>query len=138
MGLCRVNPIVDLYNAISLRYAVPVGGENLNAYVGQPRLTIADGSEAFDTMKDGNPITESPDRGEVVWRDDQGVTCRRWNWRQGVRTRLNPGARRMWFILESLGPMPIEALHQASEEFVAGVKAMSAAARIETALLTAC
>jgi DNA/RNA-binding domain of Phe-tRNA-synthetase-like protein len=136
-SLPRVNPIVDLYNAISLRYGVPVGGENLDAYVGQPRLTIADGSEVFDTIKDGGPAVESPDRGEVVWRDDQGVTCRRWNWRQGVRTRLNPDARRMWFILESLGPMPIEALHMASENFVAGLKAASPGARIETNLLTA-
>lgn len=136
-SLPRVNPIVDLYNAISLRYAVPVGGENPDAYVGQPRLTIADGSETFDTMKDGGPAVESPERGEVVWCDDLGVTCRRWNWRQGVRTRLNPGARRMWFILESLGPMPIEALNQASEEFTAGLKAMSAHARIEARFLTA-
>jgi DNA/RNA-binding domain of Phe-tRNA-synthetase-like protein len=135
--LPRVNPVVDLYNAISLRYAVPVGGENLDAYVGQPRLTIADGSESFDTVKDGSPAVESPERGEVVWRDDQGVTCRRWNWRQGVRTRLDPGARRMWFILESLGPMPVEFLHQATEAFTFGLKAMSAGARIESNLLQA-
>jgi DNA/RNA-binding domain of Phe-tRNA-synthetase-like protein len=136
-SLPRVNPIVDLYNSISLRYAVPVGGENLDAYIGSPRLTIADGTETFDTMKDGNPAVETPDSGEVVWRDDQGVTCRRWNWRQGVRTRLNPGAKRMWFILESLGPMPIEALHQATDDFTAGLKAISANAQIEATLLTA-
>lgn len=48
--LSTINPIVDLYNAISLKYAVPVGGENFDAYVGRPHLTIADGSETFDTM----------------------------------------------------------------------------------------
>lgn len=136
-ALPRVNPIVDLYNAISLQYAVPVGGENLDAYIGQPRLTIADGSEAFDTIKDGSPAVESPDPGEVVWRDDQGVTCRRWNWRQGVRTRLNPDARRMWFILESLAPMPLEALHEASDKLVAGLQKMSPNARIQASLLVA-
>ena len=49
----------------------------------------------------------------MVWRDDLGVTCRRWNWRQGVRTRLDASARRMWFILESLPEMPLAALHEA-------------------------
>jgi DNA/RNA-binding domain of Phe-tRNA-synthetase-like protein len=136
-SLPRVNPIVDLYNAISLRYAVPVGGENLDAYIGSPRLTIADGTETFDTMKDGSLAVETPEHGEVIWRDDHGVTCRRWNWRQGVRTRLNPGAQRIWFILESLGPMPIEALHQASDEFIAGLKAISVNARVEAILLKA-
>lgn len=136
-ALPRVNPVVDLYNAISLRYAIPVGGENLDAYVGTPRLTIADGSEAFDTVKDGNPAVESPEAGEVVWRDDQGVTCRRWNWRQGVRTRLNADARRMWFILESLGPMPIEALHEAHDRLVGGLQEMSPGSRVETSLIKA-
>jgi DNA/RNA-binding domain of Phe-tRNA-synthetase-like protein len=134
-ALPRVNPVVDLYNAISLRYAIPVGGENLDAYAGEPRLTIADGTEAFDTMKDGAPAVEAPDKGEVVWRDDQGVTCRRWNWRQGVRTRLNADARRMWFILESLAPMPIEALQEASDKLVAGLRALSPQAQIEARLI---
>lgn len=134
--LPRVNPVVDLYNAISLKFAVPVGGENLDAYVGAPRLTIADGSEAFDTIRDGNPLVEAPEPKEVIWRDDRGVTCRRWNWRQGVRTRLDADARRMWFILESLAPMPLDALQAAGSELAAGLAAMSPGARIETNLLT--
>jgi len=134
-ALPRVNPVVDLYNAISLQYAIPVGGENLDAYAGAPRLTIADGTEAFDTMKDGAPAVEAPEKGEVIWRDDQGVTCRRWNWRQGVRTRLNADARRMWFILESLVPMPIEALQEAGDKLVAGLRAMSPQAQIDACLI---
>jgi DNA/RNA-binding domain of Phe-tRNA-synthetase-like protein len=136
-ALPRVNPVVDLYNAISLQYAIPVGGENLDAYIGTPRLTLAGGTEAFDTMKDGNPVVEASDAGEVVWRDDQGVTCRRWNWRQGVRTRLNADARRMWFILESLGAMPLEALHEARDRLVGGLQEMSPGARIEASLIAA-
>lgn len=111
--LPTINPVVDIYNAISLRYAVPVGGENLAAYVGLPRLTIADGSEAFDTMANGAPVIERPLPGEVVWRDDVGVTCRRWNWRQGTRTRLNGDEGAMWFVLEALAGMPRDALGEA-------------------------
>ncbi len=112
-GLPAINPVVDLYNAISLRYAVPVGGENLSAYVGVPRLMIADGSEPFDTMANGEPVIEHPSPGEVIWRDDLGVTCRRWNWRQGTRTRLNGDERSMWFVLEALAGMPHHALQEA-------------------------
>lgn len=120
-GLPAINPVVDLYNAVSLRYAVPVGGENHDAYVGRPLLTIADGSENFDTMMNGEAVIEHPAPGEVIWRDDIGVTCRRWNWRQGTRTRLDSASRRMWFILESLGAMPDEALAEAGDVFCEGL-----------------
>jgi DNA/RNA-binding domain of Phe-tRNA-synthetase-like protein len=134
-NLPSIDPVVDLYNAISVQFAIPVGGENLAAYAGTPRLVIADGSETFDTMKDGASAHESPEAGEVIWRDDLGVTCRRWNWRQGVRTRLDAEAQRMWFILESLPEMPLEALHEAGDQFVAGLLAMMPGARAETLLV---
>lgn len=52
--------MVDLYNAISVQFAIPVGGENLAAYAGTPRLVVADGSETFDTLKNGEALDESP------------------------------------------------------------------------------
>lgn len=133
--LTGLDPIVDLYNAVSLRYAIPVGGENLAAYVGTPRLTLADASEKFDTMKEGLPAYESPESGEVIWRDDVGVTCRRWNWRQGVRTRLSVESQQMWFILESLPEMPLAALHDAGDMLIEGLLAMMPGAEIQRQLI---
>ncbi|WP_313466006.1 B3/B4 domain-containing protein, partial [Pseudomonas nitroreducens] len=130
-----IDPVVDLYNAISVQFAIPVGGENLAAYAGTPRLVIADGNELFDTMKDGAPAHESPESGEVIWRDDLGVTCRRWNWRQGVRTRLGADAQQMWFILESLPQMPLEALREAGDQLIAGLQAMMPGAKAEAQLV---
>ncbi|MHA6313764.1 B3/B4 domain-containing protein [Pantoea sp. S-LA4] len=136
-GMPAIDPVVDLYNAISIQYALPVGGENIAAYVGAPRLAIADGSESFDTVKEGEVVFESPEPGEVIWRDDQGVTCRRWNWRQGVRTRLDAQARQMWFILESLPEMPLTALQQASDDLVSGLQQMMPDAQISARLIDA-
>lgn len=133
--LQSLDPVVDLYNAISIQYAVPVGGENLSTYIGTPRLVVADGTELFDTIKEGQPAQEAPESGEVIWRDDVGVTCRRWNWRQGVRTRLSSEARRMWFILESLPAMPAPALHEAGERLVEGLHLMMPDASISTKLV---
>ena len=129
--------VVDLYNGLSLKYAAPFGGEDADAYAGAPRLIRARGDEAFDTMKDGVAATEAPEPGEVVWRDDLGVTCRRWNWRQGVRTRLGPGAKRMWFIIEALGPMPPAALTAAGEELGGLMGEVFPGARVETTRLGA-
>ncbi|MCW9458464.1 B3/4 domain-containing protein [Klebsiella michiganensis] len=133
--MAAIDPIVDLYNAVSLRYAVPVGGENLAAYVGAPHLKLADGSEPFDTVKEGQIVHEYPDAGEVVWGDDRGVTCRRWNWRQGVRTRLSVESPRMWFILESLPEMPLSALQEAGEMLSNGLLEMMPEATIRSQLI---
>lgn len=130
-----LDPVVDLYNAVSLRYAIPVGGENISAYQGAPRLTIAEGTEPFDTIKEGASVIEYPSPGEVVWRDDVGVTCRRWNWRQGIRTRLSVEAQQMWFILESLPQMPLEKLHEAGRMLTDGLEEMMPGLRFEVALI---
>ncbi|MFV3416014.1 B3/B4 domain-containing protein [Pseudomonas nitroreducens] len=134
-SLPSIDPVVDLYNAVSVQFAIPVGGENLAAYSGTPRLMVAEGCETFDTMKEGAPAHKSPDPGEVIWRDDIGVTCRRWNWRQGVRTRLDAEAQHMWFILESLPEMPLQALHEAGKQLVAGLQAMMPGATAEVRLV---
>lgn len=130
-----IDPVVDLYNAVSLRYAVPVGGEDLTAYRGAPRLVLAEGTEAFDIVKEGTAAVEHPDAGEVIWRDDLGVTCRRWNWRQGIRTRLSVTDPHMWFILESLPAMPIDALHAAGKMLTDGLQAMMPGLIFETRLI---
>lgn len=133
--LPRINAIVDLYNTLSVQYVLPIGGEDLAAYVGRPRLIRATGTEQFDTTRDGQSCVETVDRGEVVWRDDIGVTCRRWNWRQSTRTRLTVDTMEMWFILERLEPMPLPALHEAGEALVHGVRHHAPTAEISVTLI---
>jgi DNA/RNA-binding domain of Phe-tRNA-synthetase-like protein len=103
-GLPRINRLTDLYNAVSVLHEVPVGGEDLDGYVGPACLIRAGGTEPFETIADGQPVVEHPEPGEVVWADDAGVTCRRWNWRQCTRTQLTPATTRALFIVDALGP----------------------------------
>ncbi len=128
------NAVVDLYNAVSLRFAVPVGGEDAAAYVSAPTLCRATGTERFETVAEGAPRIETPDVGEVIWADKDGVTCRRWNWRQGTRTQLTEASTDMWFVLERLGPMPVAALVEAGQTIAEGLL-MLAPNAVVTALL---
>ena len=97
-----VDRLVDAYNAVSIRFAVPIGGEDRAALAGVERLVRAAGDEPFDTVKEGTPVVETPEPGEVIWRDDLGVTCRRWNWRQGRRTAITAATTSAVFLLEGL------------------------------------
>ena len=136
-GLPRIDRLTDLYNAVSVEHLIPVGGEDLDSYAGPPRLVRATGDEPFDTVADGQPITVTADPGEVVWRDDLGVTCRRWNWRQCVRTRLGEDTSSILFILDALHPTTTEQLHAAGDALVAAVTAGSPDATAAARLLGA-
>ncbi|MFF9864596.1 MULTISPECIES: B3/4 domain-containing protein [unclassified Streptomyces] len=129
-GLPRINLLVDAYNAISVAHLIPVGGEDLDRIRGGMRLVRATGEEPFATAAGGEEVTERPEPGEVVWCDDEGVTCRRWNWRQGVRTRLTERSVNALFLLESLPPMTHGALEAAGLELAEALEALSPGARI--------
>ena len=118
-GLPRINLLTDHYNAISVLHQVPIGGEDLDGYQGPARLVRADGSEPFDTVAAGQPITEHPLPGEVVWRDDAGVTCRLWNWRQCSRTQLTPRTTTALFILDGLAEAGPEGLRATGDALLA-------------------
>ncbi|WP_172381646.1 B3/4 domain-containing protein [Streptomyces sp. MNP-20] len=127
-GLPRINTLVDVYNAISVAHLIPVGGEDLDHIKGAMRLVRATGDEDFVTMAGGERTVEHPDAGEVVWRDDEGVTCRRWNWRQGPRTRLTEQTVNAVFLLEGMGPHA--GLDAAAAELVELLEKFSPGARI--------
>ena len=132
-GLPRVNWLVDVYNAVSVAHVLPVGGEDLAHYRGPIRLVRATGAEPFDTMKDGQPASDPPSPGEVVWADDLGVTCRRWNWRQCTRTRLTEASTSALFLLERLAPLPLDALDAAGDALLAHLRARTPDLQVERA-----
>jgi DNA/RNA-binding domain of Phe-tRNA-synthetase-like protein len=121
-GLPRINRLTDIYNALSVIHQVPFGGEDLSKYQGAPKLVRANGSEIFDTTAEGELITENPEVGEVVWCDDAGVTCRRWNWRQGKRTQLTDDSTSALFILDALDPITDSQLIAIGDELVAALE----------------
>ncbi|KMS83657.1 MULTISPECIES: B3/4 domain-containing protein [Streptomyces] len=130
-GLPRINLLVDLYNAISVARLIPVGGEDIDRVQGGMRLVRAIGEEDFVTVAAGAEAVEHPEPGEVVWRDDAGVTCRRWNWRQGPRTRLTEETTSAVFLLETLAPVPVEEARSAATELAELLEKFSPGARIE-------
>ena len=135
--LPRVNALTDIYNAISVLHQVPIGGEDLALYQGPARLVRATGEEDFEAFANHAPIVEHPGAGEVVWRDDHGVTCRRWNWRQGPRTGLTDQTETAFFIFDALDPMTDEALHAAATELATALTLVSPDIKVSQRLVAA-
>jgi DNA/RNA-binding domain of Phe-tRNA-synthetase-like protein len=97
-----INPLVDLYNAISLTYGLPSGMEDLDALTGDLRLTITKGGDDFLALGDTEPDPTLP--GELCYLDDVGGVCRCWNWRDGQRTMLTKNTKKAIAVIESVDP----------------------------------
>ena len=113
--LPAINRVVDIYNAVSLEHMLPVGGEDWTKLASDLVLTIATGTEPFGVFHEGQETVTYPDKGEIIWADAEGVTCRRWNWRQCKRTQLTETTRHAYFVRDSLAPYTKDQLRAAGE-----------------------
>jgi DNA/RNA-binding domain of Phe-tRNA-synthetase-like protein len=109
-----INPLVDIYNSISLKYALPCGGEDIDTFVGNIRLTKAEGDESFITLGTGE--NAPPYEGEIVYKDDEGAICRCWNWRESVRTMLTENTKNAFLCIELVDGSRIDDFKNALSE----------------------
>ncbi len=136
-GLPRINALTDIYNGISVLHQIPLGGEDFDLYDGPARLTRAVGNEAFDTTSGGEIVIENPSEGEVIWRDNTGVTCRRWNWRQGKRTALSENTTTAFFVLDALAPMTNDELTEVGESLSQALESLGHDVQISSRIIGA-
>jgi DNA/RNA-binding domain of Phe-tRNA-synthetase-like protein len=101
-GVSPINPLVDIYNAVSLTYGLPCGGEDIDTFKGDLLLTKADGGELFLALGDEDYDNALP--GEIIYKDEEGAVCRCWNWRDGQRTMLTENTVNAFLIIESVDP----------------------------------
>lgn len=129
-----INPLVDVYNAISLTYGLPIGGEDIDNFAGNLRLTVSEeGGNEFMALGDEENNPTLP--GELCYLDDIGAVCRCWNWRDGKRTMLTGNTKNAFMIIESVAPCRhgdlVEALDLMEEN---AVKYLGAKALVKTIL----
>lgn len=80
-----INPLVDIGNLVSIRYALPVAVVDTRRVQGGITVRYADGDEPFSDH--GQSQSVNPDSGEVVFTDeDRRVVARRWCWHQSLES----------------------------------------------------
>lgn len=110
-GVGSISPLVDVYNSVSLRYALPCGMEDLDTIQGDLRLTVTEGGDSFFALGDAEVSETLP--GEVCYLDEAGAVCRFWNWRDGQRTMLTHQTRNAIAVIESVDPSRHDVLVEA-------------------------
>jgi DNA/RNA-binding domain of Phe-tRNA-synthetase-like protein len=115
-----INPLVDIYNSISLKYALPCGGEDIDKFAGDIKLTTAVGNEEFIPL--GSEENAPPYEGEIVYKDDNGAICRCWNWREAVRTMLTESTKNAFLCIESVDETRAAEFENALNDLAANVR----------------
>ena len=97
----KITPLVDLYNSVSLRYLVPMGGHDLDTIEGNIYLRFAEGWEPFSPMGGGEAVIVP--KGELVYRDDREVLTRNWVWRQCEKDKATEKTKDIFIPIDVLG-----------------------------------
>ena len=116
-GVGPIAPTVDITNAISLKYALPIGAEDIDAFAGDLHLGTMAGGEDFLPL--GAEESDPPRPGEVAYYDDAGAVCRCWNWRDGQRTAVKESTTSEFIVMECVDPERLKDLRAALDELAA-------------------
>ena len=131
-SLPTIHPLIDLCNAVSLAFAVPIAVFDRERITGDLVVRQADGSEVYETS--GSDI-EHPEKDEVIFADDAGrAHARRWANRQSKHSAVSPATRRAFIVAEALHDDAEADIRRLTEELGMAI-AVSFATRPTTALL---
>jgi DNA/RNA-binding domain of Phe-tRNA-synthetase-like protein len=112
--LPRVHPLVDVCNAISVAYAVPVAALDVSRIDGDLEVRYATGAETYLSF---GGEREHPAPGEVTFVDDAGnAHARRWTNRQSGLSAVGTGTTTALIVTEALhetAPADVRAVTEA-------------------------
>ncbi len=112
-NLPAINTLVDTYNYVSIRYKLPLGGDDLSKLDSDIVLTFAKGNETFCAI--GSDEVKNPGLGEIIYKMKNRVLCRRWNWRESDITKIEKSSKDIILYCETLDEDD-SSLHKALKE----------------------
>ncbi|MFZ5966738.1 MAG: B3/4 domain-containing protein [Bacillota bacterium] len=96
--LPSVNPVVDLVNALSLKYIFPMGAHDMDALEEEIAVRFAKSGDTFIPL--GSEDIEEVDAGELVYADNKQIRTRRWVWRQSERGKITADSKNIFFPID--------------------------------------
>lgn len=97
-GMPRINPLVDLNNALSLKHVIPMGTHDLGRSDKDMEMRYAKAGDRF--LPFGETEEETPGEEEVVYAVGDEVRTRRWTWRQSECGKITPDTNYVFFPID--------------------------------------
>jgi len=111
-----INPLVDLYNGVSLETRLSLGAHDLATIEGDITLRVTDGTERFVPLGTTSPETVPP--GEYGYVDDRGEILCRLEHRQCERTKVTPETTQAFYIVQGNAATPAATIESALDRLV--------------------
>jgi DNA/RNA-binding domain of Phe-tRNA-synthetase-like protein len=117
----HINPVVNLYNTVSLRNTVPVGAWDVAGIEGgNILLKVTVGDEWFTELSTTD--STSVRAGEVSYADAKEVITRHFVWRQSETGKVTSSTRSVFFVSEVLPPAGDDVCAAIRDELVNGLR----------------
>ncbi len=97
-GFPSINPVVDLGNAMSIKYLLPMGAHDIDAASGDIMVRFSRKGDQFTPF--GEIQAEILDAGELIYSAGERVKTRRWIWRQSEEGKVTEVSRNVFFPID--------------------------------------
>ena len=109
-----INAAVNLVNAVSLKYTLPMGAHDMDSIQGDIAVRFSRENEPFTPL--GEAESEAVPAGELVYADDREIRTRRWIWRQNDRGKVTRASRRIFFPIDGFVDVNLRSVEGAMAE----------------------
>jgi len=113
-GFPHINPVVDLGNAISLKYLIPLGAHDTDSARGDIQVRFSRAGDRFIPF--GETAEEILEPGELIYSVGERVKTRRWIWRQSEQGKVTEASSNIFFPLDGFVDMNYHSLISARDE----------------------
>lgn len=119
-GLPNISPIVDLGNAVSLKYMVPLGAHDIDTLEGDIEVRFSKEGDSFIPL--GTEETEILEDGELIYSAGDNVRTRRWIWRQSEQGKITNESKNIFFPIDGFTNKNYESVMSARDELASLLK----------------
>ena len=127
-GMPSINPAVDLGNALSLKYRIPIGAHDMNSFLKADGTGRGDSEAGISvrpaTSEDhfrpfGAPEGEydDPEEAEIVYVSGNEVRTRRWTWRQSEVGKMTDDTTAVFYPIDGFAGFNDEEVKNIVQEF---------------------
>ncbi|MDL2217994.1 hypothetical protein LJC27_04985 [Christensenellaceae bacterium OttesenSCG-928-M15] len=132
-GLPRINPIVDLGNALSLKYVLPMGAHDIDKMHADMEVRFSRPGDEF--LPFGETKKETLPDNELIYVVKNEVRTRRWTWRQSEIGKIGPETKNVFYPIDGFHGVNKDSVLKAQEELAALCKELLGLENVRTAFL---
>ena len=109
-----INPLVNIYNIVSLKYLIPIGGHDTDK-APDIRIDRTTGQEPFQAMNSNEKIMVEPNEIAYIFKNE--ILTRHFVWRQSETSKTDANTKNVFIPIDNAsGDMSKDKIRQVSQE----------------------